>query len=446
MQILKLKNILQSHGIAGAGGAGFPSYAKLNEKADTVILNCAECEPLLKLHRQLLERHAYEIISTLNTIAEAVGAKQFIVAVKAAYKGAVGAVKKEIGDFPKGKLHLLDEIYPAGDEVVTIYETTGRVVPPGGLPIEVGVTVYNVETVLNMYYAITKGEGVTHKFVTIAGEVKTPKTVCAPLGTRFSELIDFCGGETLAETAIVCGGPMTGRIADKNDTVTKTTNGILVMPKDHYIIEKKTQKPSVSVKQAMSICCQCRQCSELCSRNLLGHPISPSDFMRAVASNVPETTALLNTQYCSQCGLCGMYSCPQGLNPSALIGIYKSNLRKNGVKFSKKEKWDEVRPEREYRKVPMKRLIERIDVAKYDVDAPLLEDVLDIKNVKVMMSEHIGKPSEPSVTAGQRVKCGEIIANAAEGALSLPIHCPIDGVVNEVTDKYIIISKQKGSL
>lgn len=446
MQILELKSILQNSGIAGAGGAGFPSYAKLNEKADTIILNCAECEPLLKLHRQLLERHAYEIVSTLDKIAEAVGAEQFIVAVKAAYKDAVNAVEKEIKDFPKGKIHLLDEIYPAGDEVVTIYEATGRVVPPGGLPIEVGVTVYNVETVLNMYYAITQGKGVTHKYVTVAGEVKTPKTVCAPLGTRFSELIELCGGETCDDTVIVCGGPMTGRIADKNDTVTKTTNGILVMPKDHYIIERKTQKASVSVKRAMSVCCQCRKCTELCSRHLLGHPINPSDFMRSVASTVPETEALVNTQYCSQCGLCGMYSCPQGLNPSALIGIYKSELRKNGVKFSKKEEWDEVSPEREYRRVPMKRLIERLDVAKYDVNAPLCEETVSVDTVKVMLSQHIGKPAEPAVSVGEKVSVGTVIATAAADALSLPVHCPIDGTVEDVTDKFVIITKRKGSL
>ena len=185
MQLSEIKDTLRKCGVAGAGGAGFPSYAKLSDKADTIILNCAECEPLFKLHRQLLERFPEEIISTLNLLTDIVGAKQFVIAIKGSYEGAVKAVNSVLRDYEKGKIKLLREVYPAGDEVIAIYECTGRIVPPGSIPIEVGCIVYNVETVLNMYYAINSQKPVTHKFVTVAGEVKYPTTLFTKNAEQF---------------------------------------------------------------------------------------------------------------------------------------------------------------------------------------------------------------------------------------------------------------------
>ena len=146
MNFTDLSAVMRENGIVGAGGAGFPSYAKLNKKADTILLNCAECEPLLKLHRQVMEKYAFEIMSTLAQIADVLEAKQVIIAIKGSYRAAVEAVQANLASFQNIQIGILPEIYPAGDEVITIYETTKRVVPPGSLPIEVGVIVYNVET------------------------------------------------------------------------------------------------------------------------------------------------------------------------------------------------------------------------------------------------------------------------------------------------------------
>ena len=161
MEIKDLQKIMQDNGVVGAGGAGFPSYAKLTDKADTILLNCAECEPLLKLHRQLLEKHAYEIMKTFHTVMETVGASQAIIGIKKSYVQTVKALQQHIEEFPGLKLHLLDEVYPMGDEVVLIYEATGRVCRPGGLPIEQGVIVFNVETIYNVYQALESQKPVT---------------------------------------------------------------------------------------------------------------------------------------------------------------------------------------------------------------------------------------------------------------------------------------------
>ncbi len=245
---------MRKNGVAGAGGAGFPSYAKLDKRADTIILNCAECEPLLKLHRQVLEKYAYEILYTLNEIAQAVEAEHIIIADKEGYKGAVDAVKANLDRFPKASIGFLPEVYPAGDEVVTIYETTKRVVAPGALPISVGVTVFNVETILNVYNAINSSSPVTTKFVTIAGEVRNPITLKAPLGMTYAELIELAGGATVSDYTLIGGGPMTGPIVSPSDVVTKTSNAILVLPTQHSLISKKTAKIKIDMKRAMAAC------------------------------------------------------------------------------------------------------------------------------------------------------------------------------------------------
>ena len=139
MDIKELQKIVQESGVVGAGGAGFPTYVKIDERANTILLNCAECEPLLKLHRQLMEKHAYEIMKTFHMVAQTVGAKEAIIGIKRSYVDAVKALEQYIGEFPEMRIALLQEVYPMGDEVVLIYEATGRVVRPGGLPIEEGV-------------------------------------------------------------------------------------------------------------------------------------------------------------------------------------------------------------------------------------------------------------------------------------------------------------------
>lgn len=172
MDIKELQKIMQENGVVGAGGAGFPTYMKLTDKADTILMNCAECEPLLKLHRQLLEKHAYEIMKTFDMVAETVGASQAIIGIKKSYVQTINALNQHIEEFPRVKIHLLDEVYPMGDEVVLIYEATGRVVRPGGLPIEQGVAVFNVETLYNVYRAVEEHKPVTCKYVSVVAEVE----------------------------------------------------------------------------------------------------------------------------------------------------------------------------------------------------------------------------------------------------------------------------------
>ena len=443
MDMKELSNILQQNGIVGAGGAGFPTYAKLNENAETLILNCAECEPLLRLHRQLLEKYAQEIVETFHLIGQAVGAKELVIGIKKAYTKTIDALNGVIGAYPEVRLGLLDEVYPAGDEVVLIYEVTKKVVRPGGLPIEQGVAVFNVETVYNAYRAINQSTPVVDKLVSVVAEVDHPVTVRVPIGTTIEDTVKLAGGITTKNPVYFIGGPMIGFIGSGSLPVTKTTNAVLVLPEEHLIIQKKRKKTSIDLKRAAACCCQCSMCTDLCPRNRLGHPIQPHLFMRAATcKDVQEPNIFVNTMFCSSCGLCEMYSCMQGLSPRTLMAEYKAGLRANGLRPPQVEA-KPVGPEREYRKVPMERLMARLDLTKYNKEAPLDESVVPVSKVKIMLSQHIGAPAAAIVKQGDKVTKGQMIAEPAKG-LSVGIHASIDGVVSEVTDKYVIIETQEG--
>lgn len=443
MHIKELQGILRENGIVGAGGAGFPTYVKLDERADVIIMNCAECEPLLKLHRQLLEMYAYEIVSTFSMIADTVGAKEAVIGIKKEYTATILALKNCIGEFPNVRIHLLDGVYPMGDEVVLIYEATGKVVRPGGLPIEQGVAVFNVETLYNAYKAIYAKHPVIDKVVSVVAEVAKPITVRVPIGCTIEEVVALAGGSLVKEPVYYIGGPMMGFIGSGDQLVTKTTNAVLVLPKDHLLVQRKKSNTSIEMNRAASICCQCQMCTDLCPRHALGHPIEPHMFMRAASNqDFQNLNPFINTMFCCSCGLCELYSCPQGLSPRSLMADYKNGLRKAGIKVPQGVATKPVESLRKFRKAPEERLEARLGLTKYNVEAPLNDQKADMQSVKILLSQHIGAPAEACVTKGDVVTEGQMIANPADG-LSVGIHASISGKVVDVNDRYIMICKVK---
>ena len=230
MNLNDIKQALLEGGVVGAGGAGFPTYAKLSDQAETIILNAAECEPLIKVDRQLLVEYTNEICAGMQMLTEAMGAKEGVIAVKKSYTASIEAINSCISQYDKVRVHILPDIYPAGDEVITIYEVTGKVVAQGQIPITQGCVVVNVETVLNIYKKVTSGENVTSKFLTVAGLVKNPVTLHVPVGISVKDAVALAGGTTTDDFVMIMGGPMTGRICSMNDIITKTTKAILVLP------------------------------------------------------------------------------------------------------------------------------------------------------------------------------------------------------------------------
>ena len=339
------------------------------------------------------------------------------------------------------RIHLLDEVYPMGDEVVLIYEATGRVVRPGGLPIEQGVAVFNVETLYNVYRAVESGKPVTDKYVSVVAEVNKPVTVRVPLGCTLEEVVEQAGGITVKDPVYFVGGPMMGRIGQPSDPVTKTTNAILILPKDHLIVQKKQRTSSIDLKRAASICCQCNTCTDLCPRNNLGHPIDPARFMRAASNHdFQDLNPYINASFCSSCGVCEMYACPQSLAPRTLLADMKGGLRNAGIRPLQGVQPVPVKESREYRKVPEERLMARLGLTRYDKNAPLDETLVPVPKVRILLSQHIGAPAQAIVKAGDQVERGQMIGAPANG-LSVGIHASITGKVTEVTDRYIVIAK-----
>ncbi len=435
----QLKEIMRENGVVGAGGAGFPSYAKLDKNIDTIILNCAECEPLLRLHRQLLEMRAHEILTALDTISKTVGVKNVYIALKKAYTKAIAAVEAELSSFENIKIATLDEVYPAGDEIVLIYEVTGRVVNPGALPLSVGVNVFNVETIYNVYRALN-GTAVAEKYITVTGEVKHPQTFLAPIGTKMSTLIELAGGQTVQDAEYIMGGPMMGPLGSPNDYVTKTSNAIIVLPADHYVVMKKKSNTNIGIKRAMASCSQCHFCSDLCPRHLLGHPIEPHKFMRVVSNHdTHDVQPYLDAMFCSSCGLCEMYSCHQGLSPKALIAEFKATMRKNGVAVPKGVEAAPVKRDRELKRVPIERLTSRMGLEPYDVQAPVSDIEIKPSSVRIMLSQHVGAPAVPVVKKGDKVTVCQVVARVDDDKLGTHVHSSINGTVSEITDRYITI-------
>ena len=280
--------------MVGAGGGGFPTHVKLAANADTVIANGAECEPLLHKDAVVMEKHAAELVRGMQLAMESVGAKTGVIGIKGKKKLAVEAVTAAC----KGtalSVHLLGDYYPAGDEYDLVYEVTGRLIPPGGIPIQVGAVVNNVETFVNIA-AAAEGKPVTHKWLTIAGAVRSPATLRVPIGTTYRDCLEAVGGLTTEDPVLCIGGLMMGQTTDDLDApITKTATGVVILPRDHHVMERKLKPNKVQAKIGKSACDQCRYCTEYCPRFLLGYAVEPHQVMRSLAftatgAEVPGTS------------------------------------------------------------------------------------------------------------------------------------------------------------
>ena len=438
-----LTALVESAGIVGAGGAGFPTHVKLNAKAETVIINGAECEPLLRVDQQLMAKQAARLLAALNRIVEHLGAKEGVVALKEHYHTATEALRLELSKYPKLRLHLLGAFYPAGDEQVIVYEVTGRVVPEGGIPMNVGVVVTNVETALNVLDAID-GHPVTEKYVTLAGAVRTPKTVKVPLGITVAQALELAGGVTEPDYRIINGGPMMGRIVSPDSPVTKTTKGLIAVPAGHPLLNSLERPLNVSLRQAATACMQCSLCSEVCPRGLLGHRIQPHKLMRLAAYGSmcdPKQTPM-NAYLCCGCRLCE-YACVMGLQPWKLNGNLKGILGEQGIRNSLNNKPEHGAPFREYKRYPVHKLIHQLGLAAYDVEAPMEEGENPLsaafKKVTLPLRQNVGAPAEPAVNVGDTVAKGDLIARIPKDKLGANLHASISGKVIAVSDGSIVI-------
>jgi Na+-translocating ferredoxin:NAD+ oxidoreductase RnfC subunit len=389
-------------GVVGAGGAGFPTHVKLNCKADIVLANCSECEPLLRVDQQVALRFTEEVVNGLRFAMEACGAKEGKLCIIGKHKEAIAALERAC--VPGIEVFILKDYFPVGDEQQLVCDVTGRIVPVGGLPLDVGVVVQNFSTLRNIARA-QRDIPVTHKHLTVTGEVATTMTIEAPLGMSFRDCIRLAGGpENEDNYGLIIGGPMMGFIEKKWDNVvTKTTSGIIVLPKNHLHLMRKDVPQSFNHKMAQIVCAECMTCTQLCPRNELGLNVKPHLAMRAAAYGKKyEDNGLFS---CSNCGVCSYFACPFDLSPAAIMNEAKTAMLGSGRKPEKVQP-QEVMPSREYSKVPVKRLIARLGLEKYDVAAPFYEKPIYTNQVRIPLKMHIGAPCQPVVSIGDVVNIG----------------------------------------
>ncbi|NLO91777.1 MAG: hypothetical protein GX410_07285 [Elusimicrobia bacterium] len=435
---------LRTAGVVGAGGAGFPTYVKASSKAETAIVNAAECEPLLHKDIELISHHAETMLDGLELLMSASGAKQGIVGIKRKHGAEIKLLQAAAAKRRAIKIHPLDDFYPAGDEYCLVYETTRRTIPPGGLPLDAGAVVCNVETLFNA--ARAEKTPVTEKYLTVTGEVKNPVTLKLPVGLLFSEAIKLAGTTPDESMAVIDGGPMMGRIVtDFSEPVTKTTGGLIVLPKNHPLIQRKAQQRPQFSKVGRSACDQCSFCTQLCPRYLLGYAIEPHKAMRTLLFNPAQ--APQHNEYallCCECSLCTLYSCPEGLNPKSVCVSSKADLRAKGVTFKnsaiKQLPGQGPHPLREFRKTPVSRLVARLGLSKYkERKTGFSEAEIKPAFVRLLLSQHVGAPAKPVVKTGDAVLRGMVVADVKPEELGVPVHASINGTVSEINSRYIEI-------
>jgi len=428
-------------GVVGAGGGGFPTHVKLAAKADTVIANGAECEPLLHKDAAILEHHAAEVVTGLQLAMEAVGAQQGVIGIKAKNQQAVAAVQAA-SKGTRVRLQLLGDYYPAGDEYDLVHEVTGRLIPPTGIPLQVGVVVSNVETLVNIA-AAAKGHPVTHKTLTLAGAVRSPASLTVPVGARLRDCIAAVGGLTTDDPVICLGGLMMGETTDDLDTpVTKTTTGAVILPRNHHVIERKLKPAQAQARIGKSACDQCRYCTEYCPRFLLGYAVEPHQVMRSLAFTATGKDSWNQwAALCCSCGLCTLYACPEELFPKEACDNSKAELRKLGLKW---EGTATVKPHplREGRRVPIKSLMRRLQIQSYDHHAPLRRDVFSPDQLVVLLKQGAGAANEPLVQVGDRVSAGQPLGAIPGGALGSIIHAPYGARVTSLSADSIGLQKE----
>ena len=315
---------LRKSGIVGLGGAGFPTPIKLNadnSRVDTLIINGAECEPYITSDTRTMLDSADDVAYGISLICRFLEIDNVIVGIEKNKPECIASMRKALENMPFAKVMPLPSVYPQGGEKVLAYHTTGRVIPQGRLPLDVGLIVINCTTVAAIAKFIKTGMPLVEKCVTVDGSaVNEPKNLIVPIGTPVSELVDACGGFKESPRKVLYGGPMMGiALSDLHSPVLKQTNAVIFMG------EKEATPPLVTP------CIKCGACIEACPFSL-----DPVAISKAYKANDPEMLDKLKVDICMECGCCS-YVCPAKRNIVQRNKLAKAMLREHRIKQKAQE-------------------------------------------------------------------------------------------------------------
>jgi electron transport complex protein RnfC len=294
----KIKEMIHDNGIVGMGGATFPTHVKLSppagKKMDLLVINGAECEPYLTADHRLMVEHAEGILDGAALFATVIGVDKVVIAIEKNKPDAIEVMRKAVAGRQGFSVEAMEVIYPQGAEKQLIYALTKRKVPAGGLPMDVGVRVQNVGTALAAFNAVRYNRPLIQRVVTVTGSgIREPKNVLARVGTRFEDIVKFCGGLKGDAAKCINGGPMMGVAQYSLDAaVTKGTSGLVILRQEE-------------VAQFVSdACIRCARCLDACPMNL--NPSALSIFIEKMRFDDANE---YNVMDCIECGCCA-YVCP----------------------------------------------------------------------------------------------------------------------------------------
>ncbi len=317
-------NAIKASGIVGLGGAGFPTYVKLNvgedKTADTLVINGAECEPYITSDSVTMTERADDIAFGIEQIKKYLGIQKVIIGIESNKKTAIHSMKAMAKDMAGVEVKVLPAVYPQGGEKVLVYHTTGRVIKLGRLPLDVGCIVCNCTTVAEIGKYIKTGMPLTERCITVDGSaVKNPQNVIAPIGTAIADVFEFCGGFKEEPDKVIYGGPMMGvAVASMTDTVRKNTNALLAFD----AAQAKLKEPTS--------CIRCGACINQCPFG-----INPAGISGALNQDDCEAMEKCGADLCMECGCCS-FVCPAN-RPL----VQNNKLAKAALKKWRAEKKDE---------------------------------------------------------------------------------------------------------
>ena len=435
-------NRIRQAGVVGAGGAGFPTYKKLDAQVEYIIANGAECEPLLQKDRECMLQDRDAFFRGLQIMQQLTAARNVTIAVKRKNEDVATQYRQQ-ADAEGFETFIYEDVYPAGDEYILVYEISGRQIPPGGLPLNVGCVVDNVETIINIAHAVN-GKPVTEKYISVVGAVAQPLTCVVPVGTSIADCIALAGGCTCDDPVVLTGGLMMGGVASNlSEPVGKTTGGLIILPSDHYLVQRKTASKETYTRIGHGQCDQCSLCTELCPRYILGYPIEPHRVMRTLLMTGNEKDrGSLWAQYCCECNICSLIACPEQLDPKNICVDAKAILRENRDGRTEAELETLFRPPhpaRKGREIPISTLYTRLGLRPYDRKAEFVSTELHPDSVTIPLNAHIGQPAQPTVREGESVRRGDLIGTVDDNQLGCPVHASIDGRVSAISSSTITI-------
>jgi len=363
---LNKADIVEAARSAGIGASdGLPAEIKLESKADIVIANGCELEPLVFSSRHVLLHNAAEIINGLELAMQATQAARGIVAYVKRIPEIDAAVQAAACGHAGIEIFHAPPFYPIEDDFTIACAATGRVVPNSATLAAIGVCVLDVETLYNLSRA-AGGNPANERTVSITGEVAQPAVLRLPLGTTVGEAIERCGGAKNDDFRVLLGGPISGRIADDlSQPISRCTAAIVVLPANHVQIQRRMRPLSVMLLHARTACTACEECTRYCTRYLSGQDIEPHQIMRVISYSLDSLNkSITSAVNCHECGVCDIV-CRMGLSPRVICREIKAHLRAMGWSTPASDIDGQLRTGFMKNRVPLEELAERLGVQKY---------------------------------------------------------------------------------